>query len=375
MPRPLHALIDPAAMQHNLALLRKALPRTRIWAVAKAAAYGHGLEAAVDGFGQADGLAVIEPEAALLLRRLGWTKRLLLMEGVFDAEDLQACSCHAVDVVVHSPWQLQPLRVPDPPGAKLPRVWLKANLGMNRLGYTPQEALQTAMQLLEGGQACGVMAHFANADREGGDPAAESRAADWVAAARAIAPNLEVSLANSAAALRLADLAEPTMSAVLAGDWIRSGIALYGASPFEHCSASSLGLKPAMALYSRILAVQALRPGESVGYGSRFVAQSPTRIGIVAAGYADGYPRHAPNGTPVWVDGQRCPLAGRVSMDLLTVDLSAHPHAKVGSPVQLWGEHLPVDEVARASGTIGYELLCALAPRVTRRICALGHGR
>lgn len=379
MPRPLQALIDPAAMARNLARLRRVLPNAKVWAVAKAAAYGHGLDAAVEGFRDADGLAVIEPPAAIQLRALGWSKPILLMEGVFDAEDLRECARHGVEVVVHAPWQerfhAERLHA-DPKAAALPlqRVWVKANLGMNRLGFRPKRAIELATQLRDRGQRCGLMAHFANADRVGGDPQAETRALAWLMEAREQLAGVELSLANSAACLRLGALAEAPMPAPLEGDWVRCGIALYGASPFGHLRASALGLVPAMALNTRVLAVQDLEPGETVGYGSRFVAKRRTRIGVVAGGYADGYPRHAPDGTPVWVEGQRCRLAGRVSMDMLTVDLSDHPGAGPGSPVQLWGEHVAVDEVALASGTIGYQLLCGLAPRVRRVVCRAGLG-
>lgn len=374
MPRPLLVTIDPVAMANNLARIRQALAASRIWAVVKASAYGHSLEAAVQGFRQADGLAVIEPPAAARLRALGWGKPILLMEGVFDAQDVRLCMRHSIDVVLHAPWQERLLAAHTGAGTRLSRVWVKANLGMNRLGYAPHDALALADRLLDRGQACGLMAHFANADQPGGDPAAEEAAQEWVALARRLPGDVQLSLANSASVLRLGALTGPRMPASIAGDWVRCGIALYGASPFAHCSAAALGLDAAMAFDSRIIAIQMLKPGDTVGYGSRFVAQGPTRIGVVAAGYADGYPRHAPEGTPVWVDGMRCPLAGRVSMDMLTVDLSAHPAAAPGSPVQLWGRHVAVDEVAERSGTIGYQLMCSISPRVARRVLSAGAG-
>jgi alanine racemase len=361
-------------MARNLALLRDAVPNARFWAVVKAAAYGHGLDAAVEGFQEADGLALIEPPAALQLRARGWKKPILLMEGVFDTEDLRACGRHGVEVVVHAHWQEQFHEDPDACALQVPRVWVKANLGMNRLGFSPEHAIEVARHLRERGQPCGLMAHFANADRVGGDQEVEARALAWLGEARQQLEGVELSLANSAATLRLGAFAEVPIPAPLAGDWVRCGIALYGASPFGHLHASTLGLVPAMALNSRVLAVQDLEPGETVGYGSRFVAKRRTRVGVVAGGYADGYPRHAPDGTPVWVEGVRCGLAGRVSMDLLTVDLSDHPRAGPGSPVQLWGEHVAVDEVALASGTIGYQLLCGLAPRVRRVVRRGGLG-
>lgn len=353
MPRPLRATIHLDALRHNLALARKQAGSARTWAVVKANAYGHGLERALRAFSDADGLALIEVDAAVRLRALGWTKPILLLEGFFDASDLPLLAAHGIETAVHSEAQLQMLE-----RAALPaplHVHLKLNSGMNRLGFTP-DAFRAAHARLSASANVGgitLMTHFANAD----DPTnlglpLEEQVRRFHAAAEGLAG--QRSLANSAAVLLRPDLA---------ADWIRPGIMLYGATPGAR-TASAFGLQPAMSLDSEIIGVQHIAAGEGVGYGSRFVADREMSIGVVACGYADGYPRHAPVGTPVLVGGVRTRLIGRVSMDMLTVDLSALPQAGIGSKVELWGKTLPIDEVAEAAGTIGYELMCALAPRV-----------
>ena len=353
MPRPILATIDIAAMQRNLATARAHAGRARVWAVVKANGYGHGLMNALRGFADADGMALVEPDAAVLLRQRGWRKPVLLLEGFFDAADLEAVAGHGLDTVVHCEDQLRMLET-----ATLHRpvnIHLKVNSGMNRLGFRPHQvaSVHARLRALPGVGHIVLVTHFANADDEHNQalPLAEQ-----VRRMREAASGLDVplSLCNSAANLLHGELAE---------DWVRPGIMLYGGTPGV-APAASFGLTPAMTLSSRLIAIQQIAQGEAVGYGSRYVAQQAMRIGVVACGYADGYPRHAPGGTPVLVDGVRCALAGRVSMDMLTVDLSSVPQAHVGSPVTLWGEGLPIDEVAHAAGTIGYELMCAVAPRV-----------
>ncbi len=340
-------------MQHNLAVAKKAAPHSRMWAVVKANAYGHGLERGMRGFAEADGLALIELENAVRLREMGWNKPILLLEGFFEAVDLEVVISRQLQVAIHCAEQVEMLeRVSSQ--ARID-VHLKMNTGMNRLGFKP-EHYRTAYERVRALPAVRnivFMTHFANAD----DPDNPSLPlAEQVRRFRAGTQGLpgECSIANSAADL---------MHAELTKDWVRPGIMLYGASPGGG-KAASFGLKPAMTLTSEIIGVQEIGPGDAVGYGSRFVAERPMKIGVVACGYADGYPRHAPNGTPVIVDGIRTGILGRVSMDMLTVDLSDVPTARVGSKVELWGELLPIDEVAEAAGTIGYELMCALAPRV-----------
>ncbi len=340
-------------MRSNLALARSHAGAAKVWAVVKANGYGHGLANALRGFAAADGMALVEPDGAVRLRELGWQKPVLLLEGFFDAQDLELVCAYGLDTVVHCEEQLAMLESFPLRGSI--DVHLKINSGMNRLGFRPQQvALAHArLRALPAVRRIVLVTHFANADDESNPamPLAEQVRRTRLAAAGLDA---ELSLCNSAADLLHGELAE---------GWVRPGIMLYGGTPGVK-SAGEFGLRPAMTLTSRLIAVQEITAGEAVGYGSRFMAVGPTRIGVVACGYADGYPRHAPNGAPVLVDGVRCPLAGRVSMDMLTVDLSAAPAAMAGAEVTLWGAGLPVDEVAEAAGTIGYELMCAVAPRV-----------
>lgn len=353
MPRPLLATIHHTALQHNLALAKKCTPASRVWAVVKANAYGHGLARAMRAFTAADGLALIEVEGALTLREMGWQKPILLLEGFFDASDLPKLAAAQIEVAVHCNEQIEMLE-----HARLAsslNVHLKMNSGMNRLGFRPEEyrVAYARLRAIPSVRDMTLMTHFANADDavNAGLPLAEQvrrfqQATDGLQGAR--------SVCNSAAVLHHPELA---------ADWVRPGIMLYGGSPSDK-PAQEFGLQPTMTLASEIIGIQRLEPGESVGYGSRFIAQKPMTVGVVACGYADGYPRHAVNGAPVLVDGRKAGIVGRVSMDMITVDLTEVPTARVGSKVVLWGEGLPIDEVARAAGTIGYELMCALAPRV-----------
>ncbi len=354
MTRPTRVRLSIAALRHNLARVRSLAPRSRIWAVVKADAYGHGLAAAVRGFDAADGLALVEFEFARRLRELGWRKPVLLLEGPFEAADVADAREHGFALTVHEPRQIDWLAA-LPPGPAID-VHLKMNTGMNRLGFAP-DCCAAAAARLAGLPAVGSvtwMTHFANADAAPGiaDPYAR------FCAALPAAP-VPCSLANSAAIID-----HPQTHA----DWVRPGIMLYGATPIADRPASSLALRPGMALESRLIGVQRLAPGDAVGYGGSFVAAAPMRVGVVACGYADGYPRHAPTGTPVAVAGVRTRTLGRVSMDMLCVDLEPLPQAGAGDPVQLWGEQIPIDEVAAHAGTIGYELMCAIAPRVARFI-------
>jgi alanine racemase len=353
MPRPLVATIDIAALQHNLAVAKRHAPGSKVWAVVKANAYGHGLARGMRGFTAADGLGLIELDAAAHLRQMGWQKRILLLEGFFEPADLTAVIEHRLDTAIHCNEQIEMLEKAAP--AAPIDVHLKMNSGMNRLGFTPQ-TYRAAYARLRANPAVRdiiLMTHFANAD----DPANPGLAlSEQVRRFRSVTEDLsdERSLANSAA-----DLLHPELTP----GWVRPGIMLYGGTPGGK-SADEFGLLPAMTLTSEIIGMQEIVAGEAVGYGSRFMADKPMRIGVVACGYADGYPRHAPNGTPVVVDGIRTAVIGRVSMDMLSVDLTHVPTARVGSKVTLWGAGLPIDEVAEAAGTIGYELMCALAPRV-----------
>ncbi|MCC2972403.1 alanine racemase [Massilia sp. IC2-476] len=357
MPRPLSATIHLDSMQHNLSRVRTEAPLAKIWAVVKANAYGHGLERGMRGFAQADGLALVETENALRLREAGWIKPILLLEGMFDASDVPLLAEHNINSTVHNIEQVKMLEY-----TQLYRpidVHLKMNTGMNRLGFTPDEyaAAYKRLRAIPGIRNITHMTHFANAD-ELEHP--RLTIAEQVRRFQYGAGDLpgERSLSNSGGVLHGAELA-----GMLSNDWVRPGIMLYGGTPGGR-AAADYGLRPTMTLRSEIIGIQQLEAGDTVGYGSRFEAPGPMTVGVVACGYADGYPRHAPHGTPVIVDGRRTTLVGRVSMDMMTVDLTPVPNARVGSKVLLWGDGLPIDEVAQAAGTIGYELMCALAPRV-----------
>lgn len=327
-------------------------------AVVKANAYGHGLIDAAHGLNAADGFAVLRLSEAIDLREAGFSQTILLLEGVFEAKELPIAASFGVEVVVHCPQQIDILE-----HAKLVRpisVHLKMNSGMNRLGI-PASQYISAFQRLESCKNVGqitLMTHFATADEDAG---VASQLAIFNAATKDT--KQPISLANSAAILRY-----PQTHA----DWVRPGIMLYGATPVSSTPAKDFGLKPVMQLTSEIIAVQTLEKGESVGYGHRYTAQKTTRVGIVACGYADGYPRHAgqysasddQRSTPIAVAGKLTQTIGRVSMDMLFCDITNVPEANIGASVELWGNQVPVDAVAEASGTVGYELLCAVSPRV-----------
>lgn len=349
--RPIAARVDLAALRHNYLVARRRAKGARAFAVVKADAYGHGLLRAARALGAvADGFALLDLGEAVALRDAGVSQPIVLLEGLFAPGDVALCAGYDLRPAIHCHEQIAMLRA-APPGVRL-AVGLKINSGMNRLGFTPAEApaALAALRALPAVASVMLMSHFANAD--------DARGVDWQRAR--LAPLVdafagEVSLANSAAILRHADAAH---------DWVRPGIMLYGGSPFADATAESFGLRPVMTLESRIIGVQEIGAGERVGYGGLFEAGRATRVGVVACGYADGYPRHAPGGTPIVVDGQLTTTLGRVSMDMLACDLSALPGAGVGSSVTLWGEGLPADAVAAAAGTVSYELFCALARRV-----------
>ncbi|MGH8662953.1 MAG: alanine racemase [Burkholderiales bacterium] len=350
MPRPLQASIDLSALRHNLSLAQRAAPAARAFAVIKANAYGHGLMRCARALAAADGFALLEIDAAVRLREAGYRQPILLLEGVFDADELAVAAHNGFACVLHDPDQVAMLR--DLPSSARLDVFVKLNTGMNRLGLRPGSLGEVLEQLAADARVRSVtlMTHFACADDERGIAEQLQR---FLAAARD--RSLPHSIANSATILRFPEAH---------GHWIRPGIMLYGASPFADQPASALSLRPVMTLTSRIIGVQDLAEGDAVGYGATFVAKERMRIGVVACGYADGYPRHAPNATPVLVEGARTGTVGRVSMDMLCVDITRIPGAGVGSVVTLWGEGLSADEVAAAAGTVSYELFCALAARV-----------
>ena len=349
MTRPTVARIDLDALVHNLAVARRHAGTARVLAVGKADAYGHGLARVWPAWKGAAGIAVLELDAAVRLREQGFGGRVVLLEGFFEAGELGVIDRFDLIPVLHDQRQIAMLSG-FRPRRPLP-VLLKLNSGMNRLGFRPA-AFRAVLEQLAADARIGeitLMTHFAGAD-DGRGVDDQLELFQTVATA-----GLPVSMANSAALLRRPDAH---------GDWVRPGIMLFGASPFADTSAAALGLLPVMTLRSRIIGEQMLAAGDAVGYGAVFVADRPMRVGVVACGYADGYPRHAATGTPILVDGVVTRTLGRVSMDMLCVDLGPVAGAGVGSDVVLWGRGLPVDDVAAAAGTIGYELLCALAPRV-----------
>lgn len=348
--RPIRASISIGAMANNLRVARSLAGAAQVFAVVKANAYGHGLSRARRAFAAADGFAVLTLEEAANLRLMGVEHPILLLEGLFGADEIATCAELDLWPVLHHAAQLDWLQQ-QPPTRPL-QVFLKFDSGMHRLGFplADHAAIVARVRSLPGVAGITLMTHFAQADEAAGvgwqlEPFLEEIAGH----------GLPWSSANSAALLRYPETQ---------GAWTRPGIMLYGASPFADVSAAELGLRPAMTLQSEIISVQTLQPGEGAGYGQLFRADQTMRVGVVACGYADGYPRHALTGTPVLVDGHSSRTLGRVSMDMLCVDLSACPDVGVGAPVVLWGEGLPVDQVATASGTNSYELLCALAGRV-----------
>jgi alanine racemase len=351
MTRPIVARIDCAALTHNLMRARALAGRTRLMAVIKANAYGHGLLRVAQALRGADGFAVLGLDEAAALRGAGFSHPILLLQGFFHTDELAEIARRRLQPVIHRDDQIDALA-----RSRFDHrldVFLKIDTGMHRLGFAPPrlpDALARLRDLPQIGQIS-LMSHFARADE------AAASVAEQFATFQALTAGsgLPVSLANSAALLRY-----PETHA----DWARPGLMLYGASPFAGQTGAELGLLPAMRLDSALIAIQSVRKGEGVGYGHTFVAPRDMRVGIVACGYADGYPRHAGTGTPVRVGGHLSRTLGRVSMDMLHVDLTEVPDAHVGTPVTLWGDGLPVEQVAAAAGTIAYELFTALAPRV-----------
>ena len=351
MTRPAIVELDLGALRNNLQVVRKAAPHARVWSVVKANAYGHGLAHVWSAMGGTDGFAMLNIEEAILLREAGWKGPILMLEGFFTADELPLFDQYRLTTSLHSNWQLKALAE-----AKLRApldIYLKINSGMNRLGFTPDRvgAIYQQLRNIANAGEITLMAHFADADQSEGVDSAMARIDQ--AATGLDAPR---SLANSAATLW-----HPHTHY----QWVRPGIVLYGASPSGNWQdIANSGLRPVMSFTSAIIGIQNLTPGERVGYGSRFLATRDMRIGIVAAGYADGYPRSAPDGTPVAVEGVLTGTVGMISMDMLAVDLTPCPQAGIGSPVELWGNTVKIDTVAGRAGTVGYELMCAKAPRV-----------
>ena len=363
MPRPILATVHAIALHHNLTRVRESAPDAKVWAVVKANAYGHGIERVYEALRGADGFAMIDLAEAERVRRLGWRGPLLLLEGVFEPRDLELCSRLGIWHAVHCDEQIDWLAAHK---TQVPhRVFLKMNSGMNRLGFTPERyrSAWARLSALPQVEEISHMTHFSDAD----GPRGIGHQLRTFHATTQDLPG-ERSISNSAAVLRHGTAEEVRC------DWVRAGIVLYGSAPdHPERTAADWALQPTMTLSTQLLATQQLQKGDTVGYGSRFTAEGPLLIGVAACGYADGYPRHADTGTPVLVNGVRTRLVGRVSMDMVTVDLTPVQQAGLavgmGSEVTLWGKAsngawLSIDEVARAAGTVGYELMCAVAPRV-----------
>jgi alanine racemase len=350
MPRPIRATISAGALSHNLTVAKAYAAGAKLWAVVKANAYGHGIERAARALEAADGYAVLDFQEAMRLRATGVNQPILMLEGFFKPLDLPLLHKYSLTPVIHNAEQVEMLRRAALAGTI--DVYVKVNSGMNRLGFNGEElrlAYDTVRMHAQVRKVT-LMTHFADADGAAGIKAQLERFDE--STRRLEAPR---SLANSAALIRFPESR---------GDWVRPGIMLYGCSPFAERTAQSLDLLPAMTLTSELIATRKLQAGERIGYGFAYEAVGEMAVGVVACGYADGYPRHAPSGTPVLVNGKRARTVGRVSMDMICIDLSGMPDAHIGSPVTLWGEGLSADEVAAAAGTLSYELLCALAARV-----------
>jgi len=352
MTRPVRAHINLQALQHNFSRVQQAAPRSRVMAIIKANAYGHGMVRVAQSLPDADAFGVACIDEAISLREAGFDRRIVLLEGLFGADDIALVNGFQLDVVIHHESQLALLEQ----GSLLRPldVWVKLDTGMHRLGFAAEniEAVTARLQKIPRIGAIRYMSHFPCADDLDSNSTARQRQAflDALAAIPA-----EQTLANSAAIVGWPDTHL---------DWVRPGIMLYGGTPLIGRSAASLDLQPVMTLSTRLIAVNERRAGDAIGYGEDWVCPTDRLVGVAAIGYGDGYPRHAPGGTPVLVNGKPAKLAGRVSMDMICIDLVDQPQARVGDEVVLWGEALPVDEVAAAAGTISYELLCGVGSRV-----------
>lgn len=348
------ASINLAALKHNLSVAKAAAPNSKLLAVIKADGYGHGIQAVARALGEADGFGVACLQEAVMLREAGVEQTILLLEGVFSFEELQLVRQYNLSIVVHQLQQIEWLEQLDEHDNDAIPIWLKLDSGMHRLGFSES----TFMAAKERLQRCAALSgpitaisHFANADRPE-HPVNDQQLSLFDALATDFP---QKSMANSAALLALPQSHY---------DWVRPGIMLFGSSPFLSGCASQYQLRPVMTLKARLFEIKSLKKGDVVGYGGSWVCPHEMRIGLVSIGYGDGYPRHAPNGTPVLIGGHTCSLVGRVSMDMISVDLQNHPDAQCGDQVVLWGEGLAVDEVADAAGTISYELLCGITSRV-----------
>lgn len=359
MLRSAIADLDRSALRHNLARARAAAPGTSVFATLKSAGYGHGLTFAAEAFADhSEGFGVACTGEGVALREAGYRDhRICVLNGPADADELAVCAAHGLEPLIHQAWHLDTLGRLE--GQDRLRVWLKIDSGMGRVGVPPDTAAVwhdwlSRCRAVAG--PVGLMTHMSSADDRGDDYTNEQWET-FTAACRGLED--ERSAANSACVLGW-----PTTHA----DWIRPGIMLYGCSPFVEGAEPALDLRPAMTLRTRLIAINRLRAGAAIGYGRSYHCPEDMPVGVAAIGYGDGYPRHAPNGTPVLVGGRRVPMVGRVSMDKITLDLRTAPDAAVGDEVVLWGQGLPIEEIADAAGTIGYELMCGVHGRVTTRL-------
>lgn len=355
------AVVHASALRHNLAVARRAAPGSRVLAVVKANAYGHGLVDVARILSGADGLAVARVEEAAQLRDAGIEARIVVLGGFVGLEEARYAVARRLDIVVHSLSQLLDLERIAPPVAV--DAWLKVDTGMGRLGIAPEtvpEAIRRLRHCLAPTSALRLMTHLASAD-----DAANPATGEQLAAFQSIAASWtgDVSVANSAGVLQW-----PQVRAAAGSNWIRPGLMLYGASPLPGRNAAELDLEPAMSFETRLIAVRRIVAGQRVGYGGDWIAGRDSVLGVAAAGYADGFPWHVSRGTPVVVNGRRAPVVGRVSMDMISIDLTDLPPAAPGDRVVLWGKDPTVGEVAHCAGTISYELLAAMSPRVVRQV-------
>jgi len=353
MSRPIHARLDWTALRHNHAIVRRHVGSAQVWSVIKANAYGHGMLRMAHSLKNADAFAVARTDEGLSLRHCGLPHRIAVLQGFVSEEELLAHAASALEPVIHSEWQvriLENVRLSAPI-----RVWLKIDTGMHRLGILPDEfdsLLARLHQCESVAQPVPLMSHLANAD------ALDDRFTDHqLTLFRDVTKSVatESNIANSAGLLAW----EKARS-----EWVRPGISLYGVSPFPDRTGNDEDLEPVMTFRTRLISIKLAEAGTRVGYGGDWTCQQPTWLGVAAVGYGDGYPRLARSGTPVLIRNQRAKLAGRVSMDMITLDLSDCPESRVGDPVTLWGQGLPVEEIARHASTIPYDLLCGITQRV-----------
>ena len=353
MSRPAKVIIHLSALRHNLNQVNQLAPDSRVMAIVKADAYGHGIVRVAKELSKVDAFGVACMEEAIILREAGIDKTILLLEGMYSGNELERISRYHFDIVVHDIGQIAMLESASVPAPV--NVWMKIDTGMHRLGFLPEmfdEAYQRLCDIPHVNKPLKLMTHLATANER--DPELTFQQIRCLNELTSEMP-LEKTIANSASVLSIEESH---------CDWVRPGLMLYGISPFADTTGADHNLKPAMTLQSKLISVKQLKTGDPVGYGASWCCPENMPIGIVAAGYGDGYPRHAASGTPVLVNGTQVSLVGRASMDMLAVDLRNEPNAKVGDPVVLWGNDLPVEEIAKSANTIPYQLVCAVHKRL-----------